>query len=111
VTYALPIGKGRKLMNHGGVLDYIFGGWNLTWVQTFQTGLPVMFTMAGSPNEYLPGKGVLRPNQPARTVRSLFPTRISVTGLPPPSRTRSGALMPSRTRPHLRRERWAVGVA
>ena len=63
VTYALPIGKGRSLMNHGGVLDYVFGGWNITWAQTFQSGLPVMFTMAGSPNQYLPGNGVQRPNQ------------------------------------------------
>ena len=63
VTYALPIGRGRQFMNKGGVLDYVFGGWNVTWVQTFQSGLPVMFTMAGSPNQYLPGNGVLRPDQ------------------------------------------------
>jgi len=63
VTYALPLGKGRKWMNRGGVLDYVFGGWNVTWIQTFQSGLPVMFTMAGSPYQYLPGNGVLRPNQ------------------------------------------------
>ena len=50
-------------MNHGGMLDYVFGGWNVTWVQTYQTGLPVTFTMAGSPYNYLPGNGVLRPNQ------------------------------------------------
>src|SRR5579885_36592 len=62
VTYALPIGRGRRFMNHGGVLDYIFGGWNITWAQTYQTGLPVTFTLAGSPYNYLPGNGVLRPN-------------------------------------------------
>ncbi len=64
VTYELPVGKGRKLMNHGGVLDYVLpASWNLTWIQTYQTGLPVTFTMAGSPYNYLPGNGVLRPNQ------------------------------------------------
>jgi Carboxypeptidase regulatory-like domain len=63
VTYALPVGKGRHFMNRGGVLDYMFGGWNITWAQTFQSGLPVMFTMAGSPNQYLPGNGVQRPTQ------------------------------------------------
>jgi hypothetical protein len=62
-TYALPVGKGRKFMNRGGVLDYIFGGWNVTWIQTFQSGLPVMFTLAGSTNTYLPGNGVQRPDQ------------------------------------------------
>jgi hypothetical protein len=53
-------------MNHGGALDYVFGGWNFTWIQTSQTGLPVMFTMAGSPSQYLPGNGVLR-LEPARS--------------------------------------------
>jgi hypothetical protein len=60
-TYALPIGKTRKFLNHGGVLDYVFGGWNVTWVQTYQTGLPVTFTMAGSPYNYLPGNTVTSP--------------------------------------------------
>lgn len=54
-TYGLPFGRGRSFMNRGGILDDFFGGWNLTWVQTFQTGLPVTFTMAGSPYKYLPG--------------------------------------------------------
>jgi hypothetical protein len=54
-TYELPLGKGRHFMNKGGVLDYVFGGWNVKWVQTFQSGLPVTFTMAGSPYNYLPG--------------------------------------------------------
>ncbi len=54
-TYQLPIGRGRSLMNRGGVLDYLFGGWNISGIQTFQSGTPVTFTMAGSPNHYLPG--------------------------------------------------------
>jgi hypothetical protein len=66
-TYELPLGRGRHFMNRGGVLDYIFGGWNITWAQTFQSGLPVTFTMAGSPYNYLPGNTTstagLRPDQ------------------------------------------------
>jgi len=54
-TYELPVGNGRKFMNRGGILNSIFGGWNITWAQTFQTGLPVTFSMAGSPYNYLPG--------------------------------------------------------
>ena len=52
-------------MNHGGVKDYVLGGWNASVIQTFQTGLPVTFTLAaaGSPYQYLPGNGVLRPDQ------------------------------------------------
>ncbi|HLJ17275.1 MAG TPA: carboxypeptidase regulatory-like domain-containing protein [Bryobacteraceae bacterium] len=93
-TYALPVGRGRKFMNHGGVLDYIFGGWNVTWIQTFQTGLPVTFTMAGSPYNYLSGNAntqgstsgsLLRPDQivpnsqvvvPNWTIGDRFNTKI-----------------------------------
>ncbi|MCC6863025.1 MAG: TonB-dependent receptor [Bryobacterales bacterium] len=54
LTYELPVGKGRKWMSKGGAMDYLLGGWNVSWVQTFQSGPPVTFTMAGSPNRYLP---------------------------------------------------------
>ena len=60
-TYELPIGKGRKWMSSGGVKDYVLGGWNLSWIQTFQSGTPVNFTITGSPNRYLPGLNI-RPN-------------------------------------------------
>lgn len=65
LTYELPFGKGRKWMAGGGTKDYILGGWNVSAVQTFQSGVPVTFTLdpSGSPYQYLPGNGVLRPNQ------------------------------------------------
>lgn len=70
LTYELPFGRNRKWMTGGGVKDYFLGGWNASIIQTFQSGLPVTFTLnatgstvaAGSPNPYLPGNGVLRPN-------------------------------------------------
>jgi hypothetical protein len=49
-------------MSAGGVQDYFLGGWNLSFIQTFQSGTPVTFTIAGSPNRYLP-IGQVRPNQ------------------------------------------------
>ena len=64
VTYAtweLPFGKDRKWMKSGGWMNQVFGNWNLSGVQTFQSGTPVTFTFTGSPNRYLPG--VYRPNQ------------------------------------------------
>lgn len=60
MTYELPFGKGRRFMNSGGAKDYAFGGWDLAWTQTFQSGPPVNITAAGSPNRYLPG--MVRPN-------------------------------------------------
>ncbi|MCC6862299.1 MAG: TonB-dependent receptor [Bryobacterales bacterium] len=59
-TYELPVGRGRKWMSNGGFKDYLLGGWALSWIQTFQSGVPVTFGFAGSPNRYLPG--ATRPN-------------------------------------------------
>lgn len=54
-TYELPFGRGKKFMNGGGVKNAVFGGWELAWIQTFQTGPPFTVSFAGSPNVYLPG--------------------------------------------------------
>jgi hypothetical protein len=58
VTYELPFGRGRKWLSGGGAKDWFLGGWNLSWIQTFQSGTPVTFSVAGSPNRYLPTVGV-----------------------------------------------------
>ncbi|MCC6585193.1 MAG: TonB-dependent receptor [Bryobacterales bacterium] len=60
MTYELPFGKGRKMMNRGGILNHLLGGWDLAWTQTFQSGPPMTIGFAGSPNNYLPGSA--RPN-------------------------------------------------
>ena len=62
ITYELPFGKGRKWMNHGGLMNTVLGGWEIVWIQTFQSGPPMTVTFAGSPYNYLPGVGN-RPNQ------------------------------------------------
>jgi hypothetical protein len=61
-VYALPIGKGRKWMQTGGIIQYLFGGWNIAWVQNYQSALPATLGIGGSPNKYLPTVGI-RPNQ------------------------------------------------
>jgi hypothetical protein len=38
VVYALPIGKGKKVLNRGGVLDAIAGGWQVSSLFTYQSG-------------------------------------------------------------------------
>ena len=48
-TYELPIGRGRKWLSGGGIKEYFLGGWNVSWIQTFQSGIPVTFSFAGSP--------------------------------------------------------------
>jgi hypothetical protein len=67
VTYELPFGTGRKWINHGGVGNFFLGGWQVVWIQTFQTGPPFTVTFNGSPYNYLPGVGLMgggnRPTQ------------------------------------------------
>lgn len=60
MSYELPFGKGRQFMNTGGFANHLFGGWELTWTQTLQSGPPFTVGFAGSPNRYLAGES--RPN-------------------------------------------------
>ena len=46
--YELPVGKGRKFLNKGGVTDKILGGWQVGGVQRYQTGQPLAFGCATS---------------------------------------------------------------
>ena len=62
MTYELPFGKGRRYMNGGGLKNTLLGGWEVVWIQTFQSGPPFTVGFAGSPSVYLPGVGN-RPNQ------------------------------------------------
>ena len=39
--YELPFGKGRPLLNRGGWVNQVLGGWNINGVTTLQSGLPV----------------------------------------------------------------------
>jgi hypothetical protein len=38
VVYALPIGKGKKVLNRGGIVDAIAGGWQVSSLFTYQSG-------------------------------------------------------------------------
>src|SRR5262249_6959043 len=60
-TYDLPLGKGRRFLNRGGVLNRIVGEWNVAWTTTLESGPPTSVTFAGSPYQYLP-QGVYRPD-------------------------------------------------
>ncbi|MBI3422658.1 MAG: carboxypeptidase regulatory-like domain-containing protein [Acidobacteria bacterium] len=39
-VYELPIGKGRKLLDHGGVTNVILGGWQVTGITFVRSGGP-----------------------------------------------------------------------
>jgi hypothetical protein len=41
--YQLPFGKGKWLLNEGGVMDKIFGGWELSGLWQWSSGAPISF--------------------------------------------------------------------
>ncbi|HEY2861006.1 MAG TPA: carboxypeptidase-like regulatory domain-containing protein [Terracidiphilus sp.] len=52
--YQLPVGKGMKYMNSGGIADTILGGWATNWIVTLQGGQPLNF---GCPTGTTAGTG------------------------------------------------------
>jgi Carboxypeptidase regulatory-like domain len=38
--YELPMGHGKRLLNSGGVTDRVVGGWSVSGILTYQSGLP-----------------------------------------------------------------------
>lgn len=59
-TLEFPFGRGRRWMNLSGWRNWVLGGWDGAWTQTYQSGPPTTVSFAGSPHRYLPG--ALRPN-------------------------------------------------
>ncbi len=40
-VYELPVGKGRRFLANGGVVGAIVGGWRISGIQTYASGLPM----------------------------------------------------------------------
>jgi hypothetical protein len=57
--YELPVGPGKALLNHGGVLGKVVGGWQINGNTTFQSGFPMQVN-GGNGNGSFAGTG--RPN-------------------------------------------------
>ena len=47
------MGKGKRLLNRGGVWDRIFGGYTISYIQTLDSGNPMNFDFE-TPNWKLP---------------------------------------------------------
>src|SRR5262249_5604721 len=61
-VYQLPVGKGKRFLNHPGVSNAVIVGWSLGGIFTYQTGYPAAF-LVSSP---LPGiflSGDIRPDR------------------------------------------------
>ncbi|HUQ91961.1 MAG TPA: hypothetical protein VM120_09780 [Bryobacteraceae bacterium] len=65
IVYDLPFGKGKRFVNHGGVMDYVFGGWRYSGITTLSTGRAFNVNLATGVNNGAPswpdriGKGTL----------------------------------------------------
>jgi hypothetical protein len=46
-TYELPFGKGKSLLNRGGVVNAVVGGWNVGAIQTYESGTPISINCGG----------------------------------------------------------------
>jgi hypothetical protein len=43
-VYDLPFGKGKRFVNHGGVVNAVAGGWEFSGSHTYQSGNPLSVT-------------------------------------------------------------------
>ena len=62
--YTLPVGQGQRFLNNNKVLDAILGGWRLSGILNYRTGLPFTPTIT-SDDELLLG-GINGQNRPDR---------------------------------------------
>ncbi|MEO8661260.1 MAG: carboxypeptidase regulatory-like domain-containing protein [Bryobacteraceae bacterium] len=54
-VYELPVGKGKRWMNSGGVSDKVLGGWSLSSSMKFTSGMPYYFrndSVCGLPSQF-----------------------------------------------------------
>jgi hypothetical protein len=49
-VYELPIGPGKKILNHGGaIMKNLLGGWSFSGHYSYASGTPVKITVNGRP--------------------------------------------------------------
>jgi hypothetical protein len=49
----LPFGKGRRWLNQGGIIDALFGGWQLSTLATLRSGAPFGVLVLNGPRDVL----------------------------------------------------------
>ena len=68
VVYELPVGKGQRLLNCGGIANAILGGWKVNISENTMSGQPISISHGGSPNRYLTASRV-NPTMPVEQAR------------------------------------------
>jgi len=62
-VYDLPFGRGKALVNSGGIANALVGNWQLTASALARTGFPVDVVLPGSDTAPTGNSGTLRPNR------------------------------------------------
>ena len=64
VNYELPFGRGKKFGSGvSGWKNMLIGGWEISWIQTMESGNPLNFSYSNSPYNYYPTfAGARRPD-------------------------------------------------
>jgi len=68
INWALPFGSGKKFTSSNRSMNWIMSGWEVSWIQTIESGNPLNFTFQNplapiNANNYYPGfSGQRRPN-------------------------------------------------
>ncbi len=67
MNYELPFGKGRRWLNRGGIVNAIFGGYDMVYLYRISSGDSLTFGFAGSPYQYMPNVVATRGTRPNST--------------------------------------------
>jgi len=62
MDYAIPVGKGQKYLNQGGVADAVLGGWHIGGIVTFRSGFPFSPVISYDPTN-TGSQGLMRAQQ------------------------------------------------
>jgi hypothetical protein len=68
VSWELPVGKGRRLLNRGGWINGVAGGWTVSGISSVQSGLPLEMATVNNLTGSLDGGS--RPNRLRRAALS-----------------------------------------
>ena len=52
-VFELPVGKGKRWLEHGGPVNWVLGGWQLSGIVTPQSGSPFGVTVVNGPRDIL----------------------------------------------------------
>jgi len=56
LNYSIPVGQGRRWLNHGGIVNTLIGGFDFVWSYTIASGSPLGMSITNSPyNQQYPG--------------------------------------------------------